>query len=54
MKVYNPENERRAQLIKYGIGAGIVSVLALLLGHWTGIISERKREKERREWERGH
>lgn len=51
MKVYNPENEKRSQLIKFGIWAGGVGVLALLVGRWMGMLSERQRQKKRTEWE---
>ena len=52
MRIYNPENESRTQFIKYGFGAGIVGILSFLIGRWMGIITERKHEKEGREWER--
>jgi cytoskeletal protein RodZ len=51
MKVYNPENEKRSQLIKFGIWAGGVGVLALLVGRWMGMLTERQRQKKRTEWE---
>jgi hypothetical protein len=51
MKVYNPENEKRSQLIKFGLWAGGVGVLALLVGRWLGMLSERQRQKRATEWE---
>jgi hypothetical protein len=54
MKVYNPKNENRAQLIKYGIWTGLAGFIGLLVGRWIGIVSERRHEKERRRWERDY
>jgi hypothetical protein len=51
LRVYNPENERRSQLIKFGLWAGGVGLLGLLVGRWLGMLSERQRQKKAIEWE---
>jgi hypothetical protein len=48
IKLYNPEQEKRSQFIKYGIVVGVAGVFGLLIGRWWGGHQERKHQEEQR------